>query len=298
MTKLVDFFKTKSIEFALNVDLKEISTFRIGGNASIVCYPCNALQVSAIVRYCRDNNIRYIGIGRGSNVVFPDNGLKTLLIKTDKLDSIQKKDDSFVFGAGVMLARASKFTVDNGYAGMEFAYGIPGSVGGAVFMNAGAYGGEMSQIVSATEYVDNDGEICTLSCKDHDFGYRHSYFSDKECIITSTSVLLCRGSKSESEQKIHELQAARKSKQPLEYPSAGSVFKRPEGYFAGKLVQDCNLKGYSIGGATVSEKHSGFIINTGDATCDDVRNLVSHIQKVVYDKFGVSLECELKFITD
>lgn len=295
---LKEFFETNSIEYALNTDLREISTFRIGGKADIVCYPATSAQVSATVRFCRQNGIDFISLGRGSNVVFPDEGLKSLIIKTDRIDGISHDGDSFIFGAGVMLARASKYTVDHGYKGMEFAYGIPGSVGGAVYMNAGAYGGEMSQVVSCTEYVDENGDIKHILADAHDFSYRHSFFSDKGHIITSVTICLQKGDKESSEQLVAELQTARKSKQPLEYPSAGSVFKRPEGYFAGKLIQDCGLKGYTVGGAQVSEKHSGFIINIGNATCADVKELVKHIQDSVYSSFGVLLECELKFITD
>jgi len=295
---LKDFLRQNNIQFSLSCDLKEISTFKIGGRADIICYPSSVEQVSSIVRFCNENNCKYITLGRCSNVVFPDEGIKTLIIKTDKIDHLQKNGDEFTFGAGVMLARASKFSIDEGYEGMEFAYGIPGSVGGAVYMNAGAYGGEMSQVVTKTEYVDDIGNINYVTGDMHDFAYRHSFFSDKNYIITSTVICLKKGDKNKSEALVAELQHARKTKQPLEYPSAGSVFKRPEGYFAGKLIQDCNLKGYSIGGAAVSEKHSGFIINCGEATCNDVKQLVEHIKSEVHRNFGVTLECELKFITD
>lgn len=295
---LKEFFESKSIEYAFNCDLKEMSTFKIGGKADVVCFPRTTRDVSLIVKHCINNNIKYIAIGRGSNVVFSDEGIKTLIIKTDKLDCIEHNHDTFIFGAGVMLAKASKYAVDNGYAGTEFAYGIPGSIGGAVYMNAGAYGGEMSQIVCSTEYVDEAGEIKTVIGDKHDFAYRHSFFSEKNFIITSVTLKLKKGDKTQSEQMIAEYQYARKSKQPLEFPSAGSVFKRPEGYFAGKLIQDCNFKGYTVGGAQVSEKHSGFIINIGDATCADVKALIEQIKQKVYDAFGVKLECELKFIID
>ena len=295
---LKDFFEENKIEYSLSCDLKDISTFRIGGKADIICYPSCVEQVSKIVRFCNENNYNFITLGRCSNVVFSDEGLRTLLIKTDKIDHLCKDGNLFTFGAGVMLAKASKYSIDNGYEGMEFSYGIPGSVGGAVYMNAGAYGGEMSHIVFKTEYVDDVGDVCCISGNEHDFSYRHSFFSDKGYIITSTTVCLKKGDKQKSEELVAQLQSARKSKQPLEYPSAGSVFKRPEGYFAGKLIQDCNLKGYSIGGAKVSEKHSGFIINAGNATCSDVKKLVEHIKSEVDNKFGVELECELKFITD
>lgn len=295
MQKLLDFFITNNIEYKTDVSLKDISTFRIGGTADLVCYPVSAGEVSAIVKFCSDHAIQYYAFGKCSNVVFSDAGIKRLIIKTDKIDNIGFDDGVFSFGAGVMLAKASKFTIDNSFAGMEFSYGIPGSVGGAVYMNAGAYGGQMSDLVIKTEYVDERGNICLLSKDEHDFSYRHSYFSDKNYIITKTYVLLEKGDREQSENKVSELQTARKSKQPLDFPSAGSVFKRPEGHFAGKLIQDCGLKGACIGGAAVSEKHSGFIINIGDATCEDVKQLVAYIQDSVYKKFEIMLECELKF---
>lgn len=298
MNKLIDFFDENKIQYSIDVSLKEISTFRIGGIADIVCYPSSAEAVSCVVKFCLENKLKYKVFGRCSNVVFSDKGIKNLIIKTDKLDVIEHKDDEFEFGAGVMLAKASKYTVDNGYCGMEFAYGIPGSVGGAVYMNAGAYDGEMSHYVVKTEYVDDKGKICNLSAGDHEFAYRNTFFSNKKYIITKTTIKLEKGDREKSENEILRLQTLRKTKQPLEYPSAGSVFKRPHGYFAGKLIEDSNLRGKTIGGARVSDKHCGFIINVNNATCSDVKQLVTFIQKTVKQNFNVDLECELKFIED
>ncbi len=297
MNNLLQFFQQNNIECNTDVSLKSISTFKIGGNADIICYPSSAKQISDIVKFCKQNNIHYYSFGKCSNVVFSDEGISSLIIKTDKLDDVVLEDGVFQFGAGVMLAKASKFSIDSGYKGMEFAYGIPGSVGGAVYMNAGAYGGEMSFCVEKTEYVDDNGSICYLEKNMHDFSPRHSYFSDKNYIITKTYVKLEKGDKDESFALVDEFQNARKAKQPLDFPSAGSVFKRPIGYFAGKLIQDCGLKGFSIGGAMVSEKHSGFIINFDNASCQDVKNLVEYIKHKVFDEFGVELECEIKFIS-
>ena len=297
MKKLLNFFENNNIEYSLDVSLKSISTFKVGGNADIICYPENSMQVSQIVKFCTSNKIKYYTFGKCSNVVFSDNGIPTLIIKTDKLNTLYFDGEYFQFGAGVMLAKASKFTIDSGFKGMEFAYGIPGSIGGAVYMNAGAYGGEMSYYVYKTEYVDEKGQICILKKEDHDFSPRHSFFSDKNCIITKTCISLEKGDQDVSWSMVDEFQNARKSKQPLDFPSAGSVFKRPEGYFAGKLIQDCDLKGVSVGGAMVSEKHSGFIINyNGNATSKDIKDLVELIKTSVFNKFGVTLECEIKFI--
>ena len=298
MTKFTDFLSSANIVYSLNASLKELSSFKIGGSAAIICYPDCAEKAAALVKYCNENGMKYMTFGRCSNVLFPDSGLLTPIIKTDKMNSMVFSDGLFCFGAGVMLAKASKDTVDKGYAGMEFAYGIPGSVGGAVYMNAGAYGGEMSQCIEKTEYVDDRGNICVLEQKLHEFGYRHSYFSDKNYIITKTYVSLEKGDRSNSAALIDEFQSARKSKQPLDMPSAGSVFKRPQGYFAGKLIEDSGLKGAFVGGAMVSTKHSGFIVNYDNASERDVRELISVIQNKVMEKYGVLLECELKFIED
>lgn len=298
MSELLDFLKNNNIEFSQNVSLKDISTFKIGGNADIICYPADTEEASSIIKFCNAKLINYLTFGRCSNVVFSDNGLSSLIIKTDKLSTISLDKDVFTFGSGVMLAKASKYSVDNGYTGMEFAYGIPGSVGGAVYMNAGAYGGEISDCVIETEYVDNAGNICSLADDLHEFCYRHSFFSDKKYLITKTKIKLKRGEKQISEKQIQHLQEMRKCKQPLEFPSAGSVFKRPKGYFAGKLIDDCGLRGATVGGAAVSEKHAGFIINNGNATCEDVKKLVRKIQDCVKSTFNVDLECELKFIED
>ena len=298
MLDLIEFFNSNAIYFEQDVSLKEICTFKIGGNAKIICYPNNAKQVSSVVKFCNQNNIAYLTLGRCSNVLFADEGITSLIIKTDRIDFLSTKDNFITVGAGVMLAKASKFSIDNGFKGMEFSYGIPGSVGGALYMNAGAYGGEMSQIVYETEYVDETGEIQHLPYDAHNFGYRSSFFSNKNCIVTAVTFSLEKGDILQSEQLVYEFQTARKTKQPLELQSAGSVFKRPEGYFAGKLIQDCNLRGYTIGGAQVSEKHCGFIVNVDNASCADVKNLIEYIQATVFAKYGVELECELKFICD
>lgn len=298
MTKFTDFLSSENIVYSLNASLKELSSFKIGGSAAIICYPDCAQKAAALVKYCNENGMKHLTFGRCSNVLFPDRGLLTPIIKTDKMNSIAFSDGLFCFGAGVMLAKASKYTVDNGFAGMEFAYGIPGSIGGAVYMNAGAYGGEMAQCIVKTEYVDDRGNIRVLEQKLHEFGYRHSYFTDKNYIITKTYIALEKGDRSRSAALIDEFQSARKSKQPLDMPSAGSVFKRPQGYFAGKLIEDSGLKGASVGGAMVSTKHSGFIVNYDNASEVDVKELISVIQKKVMEKYGVLLECELKFIGD
>lgn len=298
MTDILSFLSKSNIHYELNVSGKDLSTFRIGGNLKLVCMPDSVKKISELVRYCKQKNINFYTFGKCSNVVFPDEGINTLIIKTDNLKNILFQNGLFEFGAGVMLAKASKYSVEHGYSGMEFSYGIPGSIGGAVYMNAGAYDGQISDIIEKTEYVDSDGNICMLDKESHDFSYRHSFFFDKQFVITKTLIRLKEGNKTQSEKKIKELQLARKEKQPIEYPSAGSVFKRPEGYFAAKLIEECGLKGKSVGGAMVSVKHAGFIINFDNATCRNVKDLVKLIRDTVRDKFGVDLECEIKFVED
>ncbi len=298
MSVLTEFLTDQGIEYRLNVSLKELSSFKIGGNAEIICYPKSANKTSLLIKFCNERNIKYLPFGKCSNVLFPESGIKSLIIKTDKMNSTGFENGLFSFGSGVMLAKASKYTIDNGYKGMEFAYGIPGSVGGAVYMNAGAYGGEMSQCVEKTEYVDSTGNICVLEKDKHDFSYRHSFFSDGRYVITKTFVKLEKGDVDSSLQLVEQLQNLRKTKQPLDMPSAGSVFKRPEGYYAGKLIEDCGLKGYKVGGAMVSTKHCGFIVNFNNAKSEDVKKLISVIKDTVLEKYGVKLECELKFIED
>lgn len=294
MTDIKNTLTNLNIRFAEDQPLSALSTFRIGGNAKLVCYPDTAEKTAAVVSFCAENGIEYLTFGRCSNVLFPDEGLDSLLIKTDEIDGLSLEDGLFAFGSGVPLCKATRFTVENSYAGMEFAYGIPGSVGGAVYMNAGAYGGDMSTCVVSAQYVDPKGEIRTVS--DLEFSNRRSFFTDKNCIITKAYVKLEKGDPVKSEQLIEQYQTARKTKQPLDMPSAGSVFKRPEGYFAGRLIEECGLKGFAVGGASVSEKHAGFIVNNGSATAKDVKRLVEEIQNRVYDKFGVRLERELKYI--
>lgn len=199
-------------------------------------------------------------------------------------------------GSGAALASVCSYALKNSLSGLEFAWGIPGTVGGAAYMNAGAYGGEMKDIVEAVSYIDENGIIKSFKRDELNFSYRRSVFTDKEYIVTDVLFKLENKSQSEIREKMDELMGKRKSKQPLEYPSAGSTFKRPEGYFAAALIEECGLKGASVGGAEVSEKHSGFIINKNNATCEDVKNLIAYVKKEVYKQKGVELHCEVKFI--
>ncbi len=298
MTELLDFFAKNNIVYSSDMQLSDISSFKIGGTARLICYPEDSVQTAKIVRFCISHNIRYLVFGRCSNVLFSDGGIKSLIIKTDKMEQMSQEDGFFAFGAGVKLSKAAKYTVSCGYAGMECLHGIPGSIGGALYMNAGAYDGEMSRCVFGAEYVDESGKVRIIQKDKLSFGYRYSSFTDRNCVITKVFLMLNKGDKEQSEQRILQLTEMRKAKQPLDLPSAGSVFKRPQGYFAGALIEDCGLKGASVGGAMVSPKHAGFIVNTGGATASDVRTLISQIKDRVKAEFGVELECELKYIED
>ena len=257
--------------------------------------PENVEQLKAVLDFAKSEDIPVTVIGNGSDLLVSDDGIRGLVIKTTGLDKITAEGTVITAGAGALLSKTASFALSLGLTGMEFAHGIPGTVGGGVYMNAGAYGGELKDIILKTTYLDADGEVKT--CTDHQFGYRKSIYSQcTERIILSATFELQSGDKAAIEARMAELAQARRSKQPVEMPSAGSVFKRPEGYFAGKLVQDCGLRGFSIGGAQVSEKHCGFIVNKGGATAKDVLELIEHIQNEVHNKFSVKLETEVKYI--
>ncbi len=284
------------IEYCTDCLLAELTTFRVGGPADMVLYPDSVEECAALIRLAKEGQKNLIFLGNGSNMLGTDAGCRDWILKTDGLNELDVDTQGILtVGAGVRTVKASRFAVELGLSGLEFAHGIPGTMGGAVFMNAGAYGGSMDQIVVSTDYLDEQGVLHTLDGKDHDFGYRKSFFMQHpEFLIVRSRLQLQKGDPHEILAVINDLQKRRREKQPLEFPSAGSTFKRPEGYFAGKLIEDAGLKGYRIGGAEVSEKHAGFVINRGDATGADVRALIAHIQKTVFDKFGVHLECEIR----
>lgn len=281
-----------------NKPLSEYTTFKIGGNCPAIIEINSVESLSSIIKYCRENNIRYLIIGKGSNMLCDDNGFDGVALHfgTDFSDISVNNDGLIQVQSGCSLMKLCRCALDNSLSGLEFAYGIPGTVGGAIFMNAGAYGGEIKDVLVSAEFVDSDGNVHTLPAEKLDLSYRHSLFHDNDHVITKGVFKLDKGDKSEIKAKMDELMNRRKEKQPLEYPNAGSTFKRPKGQFAGKLVQDCGLKGFSVGGAMVSEKHSGFVINYNNATGKDVKALIEQVQKTVFEKTGFFLECEVKFI--
>lgn len=293
---LQEFLTNHNIRFEENRSLAELTTFRIGGKAQLVIYPNSVEKLCQLIAYLKENDTEYFVMGNGSNLLFSDKPFIKPIIKTDDLDYMHCKGDCFTFGAGVKMAKAALFAAEKSFSGMEFAHGIPGSIGGAVYMNAGAYDGTMSQIVVQTRYIDENGKLLTVCGAEHDFGYRHSCFSGRNLIVIDTTVRLVAGDVCAIKEKMADFMKRRKDKQPLNLPSAGSTFKRPQGNFAGKLIQDCGLKGYRIGGAAVSDKHAGFVVNLEHASFQDVKDLISFVQKTVKEETGYFLECEVEIV--
>ncbi len=277
-----------------NISMKGFTTFKTGGNARVAVFPQSIEAMAKTVRLLKGT--KYCVLGNGSNVIFSDDGYDGTVVFTTAMKAVAVKDGVITAQCGAGLTGVSALALKNGLSGLEFAYGIPGSVGGAVFMNAGAYDGEMAQIVVKSTYIDKDGNVGQKLAQEHEFAYRHSSYMDSSDIIVECQMNLVPADPAQIKAKMDENMSKRRDKQPLEYPSAGSTFKRPEGYFAGKLISDCGLKGYTVGGAQVSEKHAGFIINIGDATSSDILKLIDHIKNEVFRQFGVELECEVRYI--
>lgn len=279
-----------------NEPLDRHTTFRIGGPARFFVMPKNVKEIVQVVKACKETGMKYMLLGNGSNVLFMDEGYDGVVIQIgDAMNKISIDGQTIYAEAGAMLGKVAMMAKDASLTGMEFAAGIPGTIGGAIVMNAGAYGGEMKDIVVSVDVLDEDGMLHTYSCEEMQFGYRTSRICGKQFVVGIT-IDLRQGHKEDIIGRMDELKNARISKQPLEYPSAGSTFRRPEGYFAGKLIEDAGLRGFSVGGAMVSEKHCGFVINYNHATAKDVLALIDFIQRKVYDTFQVTLEPEVKII--
>ncbi len=296
MTALLKFLDENKIEYLKDEPMSRHTSFRIGGNADLFITPDSNDKLTGVIDICKEDKIPFTVIGKGSNLLVSDKGIEGAVICTKLMDKIELLSDGKVNAqCGVSLASLCTFARDNGLSGLEFAYGIPGSVGGAIFMNAGAYGGEMKDVALSAVVLTQSGEIAEISGDDMRLSYRNSIFKQKNHTVLSISVALKADSKEDITARMDDYMNRRKTKQPLEYPSAGSVFKRPEGYFAGALIEENGFKGYSEGGAQVSEKHAGFIVNKGNATCNDVKKLIVKIQDTVYKANGVNLETELIF---
>ena len=276
--------------------MKKHTTFRVGGPADVLVQP-DETALAAILALCRQYHVPYSFIGNGSNLLVGDKGIRGVVIEmTDPMGNIEVDGTKITAQAGAMLSKIANTAASNGLGGMEFAAGIPGSVGGAVVMNAGAYGGEMKDIIEKVYVLDENGAQLELDRDALDFGYRHSCIPEKKYIVTKVVLELVPRNEAQIRSEMKELNEKRAEKQPLQYPSAGSTFKRPEGYFAGKLIMDAGLRGYQVGGAQVSEKHCGFVINKGDATAADICQLMQDVSDKVQAQFGVVLEPEVKMI--
>lgn len=276
--------------------MKKHTTFKIGGNADVFISPKNVDEVKKSVSICKEFDIPYYIIGNGSNLLVGDRGFRGVIIQIFKnMNNIEVSGNTIIAESGAFLTSVSKKALDNSLTGLEFAAGIPGTIGGGVCMNAGAYGGEMKDVVKKVTLL-KDSEVVEFSNEDACFEYRNSKILKENMIVLSTELTLEKGNFDEIKEKMNGFNKSRVEKQPLEFPSAGSTFKRPVGYFAGKLIMDSGLRGYSVGGASVSEKHCGFVINKGGATAKDVITLIENVKNIVNDKFGVILEPEIRII--
>jgi UDP-N-acetylmuramate dehydrogenase len=278
--------------------MKKHITMKVGGNCDVLVLPTSVDEIKKVINYAKEKNIKWYVLGNGSNVIVKDEGIRGIVIKLfNNFSGIEEDGEYITALSGTGIPRLSQYAKGKVLTGLEFACGIPGTVGGCVMMNAGAYGSEMSNVVDSVEYLDEDGNIKTFRKDELKFSYRHSIFAEnKKLVILSVKFKLDAGNTQEIENKMKENNQARKDKQPLEYPSAGSVFRRPTGYFVGKLVSDAGLRGVMVGGAQVSEKHTGFIVNKSNATCKDVLDLIELVKKTVNEKFGILLETEVEIL--
>lgn len=280
------------------VSLANYTTMQVGGDAALVAFPSSTEQLITAVREAKNNNVRYVVIGNGSNTIFADSGFDGLVIITSEMKKFTVEENIIKADCGASLSRLAVAAQRAGLTGLEFAYGIPGTVGGSVYMNSGAYGGCMADVVVSTICFDvKNLSVRKIDAPEIGFHYRDSIYSrNPDLILLAVMLELKPGKTEEIIAKMNENIRDRKEKQPLEFPSAGSIFKRPVGYYAGQLIESCGLKGYRIGGAEVSEKHAGFIINRGGATADDVMKLISHIKGEIIRNYSVELECEIRYV--
>lgn len=279
--------------------MKRHTTFRIGGKADYFVCPDSAEKLRQILALCREEGLPWFILGNGSNLLVSDEGYRGVVIQIYRqYQEVSMEGERIRAGAGILLSRLASLAGEAELTGLEFASGIPGTLGGAIFMNAGAYGGEMKDLVERVTLLDEEGHLMTLPGGELQMGYRTSLVKEKGWIVLEAVLGLARGEGAQIRQRMEELRKTRCSRQPLDLPSAGSTFKRPEGYFAGKLIMDAGLRGFRVGGAMVSEKHCGFVVNTGDATAEDVRQLMRQVQERVWERFHVWLEPEVRFLGD
>lgn len=296
-----DLKKIEGINITLSEPLRNHTTFRIGGPADYFVCASDVLVIKSVILLAKQHEVPYFILGNGSDLLFSDAGYRGVVIKiiesNEEVQFIEKDDMVYVTGsAGILLSKFAMLIAEKSLTGFEFAAGIPGSLGGAVFMNAGAYDGEIKDVIVCATVLTEDGEVKTLSKEELQLSYRSSIIQKEKYIVIDVTFAFEYGNKEDIINKINDLNQRRKDKQPLEYPSAGSTFKRPEGYFAGKLIMDAGLRGHRVGDAMVSEKHCGFIINAGNATADEVKQLIREVVQIVEEKFGVTLEPEVRII--
>ena len=284
------------IELRLDESMAKHTSFRIGGNAEVMAFPKNAVELSKLLKVSAFLDCKPVILGAGTNVLAPDSGMSGLIIcLKDCLDGMKRLDGNRIqVMSGVTMTRAAVFAANHGLSGMEFAHGIPGTVGGGVYMNAGAYGGEICQICESVDIMDMEGNLKTLSCEEMRFSYRHSILEETSDIVVSAVFKLEPKSEIEIKDKMKELMGKRSASQPLDLPSAGSAFKRPVGGYAAALIDQAGLKGYQVGGAAISTKHAGFAVNLGGATAEDVKNLLQQVSDIVFEKSGIRLEPEVR----
>lgn len=287
-------------EFFYDEPMKNHTSFCLGGPAKLLIKPKDEETLIEILREIKKNNYNFYILGNCTNIIVKDKGFDGIIIKLkNKLKDLKKVSDTEIYaGAGVSLKKVSEFAMENSLTGLEFAHGIPGSLGGGVVMNAGAYDGEMKNVIKSVRLLDENFKVIEVSCQDMNFSYRHSLVQERDLIVLGATFSLSPGNKDDIREKYEEFDKRRADKQPLDLPSAGSTFKRPSGYFAGKLIDDSGLRGFTHNGAGISEKHCGFVVNKNNATAKDVLETIEIVQKVVHDKFGVNLEREVKIIGD
>lgn len=296
MTAFKSLLETLNIEYRENENMAKHTSFKIGGNADIYVCPETREQIAAVISAAKKEDVPFYILGNGSNLLVSDKGIKGAVISTLKCNNIRVEDDTIYADAGASLTAVCVAARDAGLTGLEFAYGIPGSIGGALFMNAGAYDGEMSFVVSLAESITPSGDVIVRKTEELKLGYRESIYRENGEIITGVSLKLKKGEKEKISARMTELMTKRKTSQPLDFGSAGSTFKRPKGAFAAALIDECGLKGRRVGGAEVSTKHAGFVINNGNATANDVLSLIKVIQDEVYEKKNIMLETEVIFV--
>lgn len=296
MNRICEYVKNEGISYIENEPMALHTTFKIGGPARLAVFPKNENEISDVIKKCKEENVRYMVVGNGSNLLVADDGIDAVVILLGKeFGEVKLIDDTTIFAeAGAPLMKVCRFALENGLSGLEFAYGIPGSCGGGAFMNAGAYGGELGDVMFRCDHIDKDGNKGSLEGDDLKLAYRHSAYYENGCVITGAYFKMQKADKEEIKAKMADYMSRRRDKQPLEYPSAGSTFKRPEGNFAGALIEQCGLKGTSVGGAEISTKHAGFVINKGGATCKDVLDLCKKVADTVKAEKGIDLEMEVR----